>query len=803
MDARTHTSLRGTIAGAAGLALAAGAAAAWPLFGNPQFRTLSDAPALACADLDADGVPDLAVANLSDVSLSVMITEEACALVDHSSIDLAPASSVQCVVVADLDGDAIPDLIASLGDEQKLALAYGNGDGTFQTPVLDDVHMGACRLHALDVDLDADTDLVVASLDTETVRLMINRDSGFDVGNGSNVGSVPAGLDVGDLNVTDDQDPDVAVAVPGLDKVVVLINQNGTQFEDPPTDVALEAGASPRAVAIADLDGVHGADLAVASHGLSRVHLVMNNQAHDFSAATVIPIDLGDAPSWIAAGDLDGDGAPDLVTANEDASTVSVLINDGAGSFAITQEPSVTAGPAYVEIADLNDDGAPEIVLSHNAGEVASILVNDGAGWFSSYRGEATVPDPFAMTLVDMGEDGAGDLDVVVVSDVRQGGATTNEIWIHHGDGAGGFEGTYIYPEDGDSAQPMVAVAAADLDGDGDADLATIELNDVTRDIQIYTNDGDGTLTVGTEFSVEDDASFIRAFDVDEDGVSDLIVGSYDAFSVHLNDGSAAFTYRGYDARPGLRDIEFVQLDDNGSWDLQCAVDGPGGGNGSIVYFNDGAGGFETSGSFSSIDIGDPPSPLHADLSGVWGSWKTVLVSAVNQRFYHLIRSSSSGEWTLLQAIPTGPDPVAMSGDWLAPSFGDDFAVADRVDGAAWVFRFDLEEGDFSRPTAYGVGTEPAAIALGDMSSDGRLDAVTLVAGTGEVSVNLRIAPPALACLGDVDGDGDTDVFDFASMAAHFGVGPGATQEQGDLDGDGYVNVFDFATLAGDFGCGP
>jgi hypothetical protein len=55
-------------------------------------------------------------------------------------------------------------------------------------------------------------------------------------------------------------------------------------------------------------------------------------------------------------------------------------------------------------------------------------------------------------------------------------------------------------------------------------------------------------------------------------------------------------------------------------------------------------------------------------------------------------------------------------------------------------------------------------------------------------------------CAGDIDGDGDTDVFDFGILAANFGqaVTPGTN---GDLDNNGTVNVFDFAIFAADFGC--
>ena len=61
-------------------------------------------------------------------------------------------------------------------------------------------------------------------------------------------------------------------------------------------------------------------------------------------------------------------------------------------------------------------------------------------------------------------------------------------------------------------------------------------------------------------------------------------------------------------------------------------------------------------------------------------------------------------------------------------------------------------------------------------------------------------APP-IVCSGDIDGDGDTDVFDFGILAANFGasVTPGTN---GDLNGSGSVDVFDFAILAADFGCG-
>jgi len=56
-------------------------------------------------------------------------------------------------------------------------------------------------------------------------------------------------------------------------------------------------------------------------------------------------------------------------------------------------------------------------------------------------------------------------------------------------------------------------------------------------------------------------------------------------------------------------------------------------------------------------------------------------------------------------------------------------------------------------------------------------------------------------CIGDVNGDGRTNVADFNILASNFATGPGKTRAQGDLTGDGFVNVADFNILAGDFQC--
>jgi hypothetical protein len=74
-------------------------------------------------------------------------------------------------------------------------------------------------------------------------------------------------------------------------------------------------------------------------------------------------------------------------------------------------------------------------------------------------------------------------------------------------------------------------------------------------------------------------------------------------------------------------------------------------------------------------------------------------------------------------------------------------------------------------------------------------------AGSGTSTFFLGVLPPVPACDGDVNGDGATDIFDFATLTANFGATSNVDRSDGDLDGDGDVDVFDFAALAADFGC--
>src|SRR5215471_8574619 len=84
----------------------------------------------------------------------------------------------------------------------------------------------------------------------------------------------------------------------------------------------------------------------------------------------------------VAVGDLDGDGKLDLIVANSNSNTVSVLRGDGLGAFAETVDVLTAPAPSHIAIGDLNGDGAPDLVVV--CATKVTVLLNDGQGGFPS-----------------------------------------------------------------------------------------------------------------------------------------------------------------------------------------------------------------------------------------------------------------------------------------------------------------------------------------------------------------------------------------------------------------------------------
>ncbi|MDQ3198835.1 MAG: VCBS repeat-containing protein, partial [Verrucomicrobiota bacterium] len=383
-----------------------------------------------------------------------------------------------------------------------------------------------------DADGDGDIDVVAARAYAEGGFVYLRNDRKGSLaqpvsyaGTGKASGIVMADLD-------NDGDLDVAVTdsdgtATGNTVSVYLGNGNGTFGARQPWSVG-SGTVVPLGIAAADFDADGDVDLAVAAHGYvgggSTAVLLFNNGNAIFAAPVTFPATA--SPSDIAAGDVNGDGRPDLVIAHE-LYTVSVLLNNGAGGFG----PAVlyknlggnNAGPLFPTIAlgDLDKDGDLDIVYGNTrtwddtaiTGRAVQ-LRNNGTGAFT--RG-ADIPfqfyssGPTDVALADLNGDGAADLLATSYT------ARVNDgVWVVLNNGTGGFGPAALYP----GGQATIALAAADMNGDNVADILTAD--SYSNAVTVRFNPGTGFFPILPSYFVGYLQGFQDAADVDGDGDLDL-----------------------------------------------------------------------------------------------------------------------------------------------------------------------------------------------------------------------------------------------------------------------------------------
>jgi hypothetical protein len=172
-------------------------------------------------------------------------------------------------------------------------------------------------------------------------------------------------------------------------------------------------GINLQSIVAGDLNGDEKADLAVVNdQGVS----VLFNSG---SGTLLSPVSFatGTGPAWVALGDLNGDGKADLAVANRGSyngsewvgGDVAVLLNMGGGTFVAANYPA-GASPVSVAMADLNGDGKADLAVASGTG--VSVLLNNGNGTFGAPTSYGSGTNPFSVAAGDLNGDGKIDLAV-------------------------------------------------------------------------------------------------------------------------------------------------------------------------------------------------------------------------------------------------------------------------------------------------------------------------------------------------------------------------------------------------------
>jgi hypothetical protein len=542
---------------------------------------------LAAVDMNHDGKLDLVVAEADSGSVGVLLGNGDGTFAPEREFYVPGAA--ESLAVADFDGDGNPDVVVGIfGDDLSGSLAFLRGDGTgnLGQPF---THFGQTNglyytttLAAADLNGDGLPDLVAVDYSVDIDGLSLQNQfprSGarvyLNAGNGNfkaaqqfyldatsqqagDLGKAATAVALGDVN----HDGCVDAVVTDTEGVATVFPGKCDGTFDTSNVRIFATGIVAAAAALADLNADGKLDL------VSSAFPFQDDPSAPTSMGTSVSVQFGDGTGnfgsaviyrgepgmyGIAIADLNGDGHPDIVTANQGSDSVSVYINDGHGGFGGAtggylgylagglMHAVVNAPFTNFAYSDVNGDGHKDLVVLEIGAQYPlpseiTVLPGDGAGHFAAPI-RSPILDvnqmPLDFALADFRNVGLPDLLMI-----------NNGLSYSRNNGDGTFQKpvtttlTDLYP---------IQIVVADFNHDGKLDIVLVNFsssptgNGDIASLVPFLGNGDGTFTQGTPFSVSStgingpiiNAAF--AADVNHDGKLDLLVSGNSLIGAEQN----------------------------------------------------------------------------------------------------------------------------------------------------------------------------------------------------------------------------------------------------------------------------
>ena len=342
------------------------------------------------------------------------------------AISFAPAvgyaaRAPQVVTLGDFNKDGKLDAAtaSSYGDASVL---LGNGNGTFQperTYVSTAVVPGTGIVSA-DFNNDGNPDIGFSMSSYGFGTLLGNGDGTFRNYTLLLHGSTEGGLEVADLN--DDGKLDVVMAFPrklgDVAGAYAALGKGDGTFQT--QSAVYTAPSTYTGLVLIDFNRDGRLDIVTAGGGFVSVLLGKGDGTFPFTGPD-FPVASGTLIRSLAVGDLNGDGALDVVAPDSEGMTLNVLLGKGDGTLLAAQQFPCGQDPADVKIADLNLDGLPDIVATNDSGSASAgtvaVLAGKGNGTFVPYVAFGTGSGPHAVSIADLNGDALPDLVVANKND--------------------------------------------------------------------------------------------------------------------------------------------------------------------------------------------------------------------------------------------------------------------------------------------------------------------------------------------------------------------------------------------------
>jgi FG-GAP-like repeat/Bacterial pre-peptidase C-terminal domain len=755
--------------------------------------------AIAKGDLNGDGITDLVVANQfsNDVSVLLGVGDGTFRAAVNYSAGFFPTG----VVVADFNHDGHDDVAVSNELSGDVSVLINNGDGTLASAVSYAVGGQPLALTVGHFDAGTTLDLAVASADAgggagNVVILSGVGDGTFTTGDSFAVGVRPDAIVAAQF--AGDSFTDLAVANRNSDQngmtlgggtVSVLRGNGDGSFQ---TAVNYAVGDQPTSLAVGDVNGDGKFDLAVANAATQDVSLLVGQAGGTFHAEQRIDLRgepaasiSGSFTSAVLLADFNGDGRLDLALANSLDPRVRVALGNGNGGFFAAPLVVVGGQPQALVAADFAGTGRIGFATAGGTSAAVSVRLGLGDGTFQVPQHFDVGNQPNGLVAVDSNHDGA--VDLAVANDGKPGGTS---ILMGLGDGT-------FQPEARFASGISTSIASADLNGDGRPDLVTANYDPdtATGDLTVLLGLGDGTFQAPVHYGVGSFPIALLVADFNGDGHADVaVVNNFsNSVSILLGNGDGSLKPAvDYNVGSSPRAIALGHFNGDAHWDLAVANSGS---NDVSILMGGANGTFQPA---VNIPVGSSPVGI---VTGDFGNGR-IDIATVNSgsNDVSVLMNQAGGSFAGEVRFAAGAQPLAIAAGDFNGDGRLDLATANSGANSISVLA-GLGGGAFAAPVSLAVGQSPTALIAADLNGDGRLDlactngadrTVTALLGRGDgtfvsadqFSANAIGSTPTLA---DVTGDGTADSI-VLNRAGQILVRPGRANEPGAFDAARIVN---------------
>ena len=558
----------------------------------------------------------------------------------------------------------------------------------------------------------------------------------------------------------------------------------------------------PLSMTLGDVNGDGKLDIITANYIASTASVLLGNGNGTFGPKADFA--TGQKPRSVSLGDVNGDGKLDIITANNLSNNVSVLLGNGNGTFGPKTDFATALSPSGITMGDVNGDGNLDIITANYDPSNVSVLLGNGNGTFQAQQTFATGKYPYSVTLGDV--NGDGKLDIITANN----GANSASVLLGNGNGTFQAQQTFT------TGKATRGVTLGDVNGDGRLDIITS--NNFSFNVSVLLGNGNGTFQAQQTFAAGTGPQGITLGDINGDGRLDIITTNNNDSNSSVLLGNGNGTFQGQQTFATGTQPRTVTLGDvNGDGNLDIITANISSTFVSVLLGN-GNGAFKAQSTFA---VGGNSRARFVKLGDVNSDGKLdIVTSNGTSNSASVLLGNGNGTFQTSATFATGSNALSMT---LGDVNGDgrlDIITGNNTSNDVSVL-LGNGDGTFQTQSTFATGTGPGSVTLGDVNGDGNLDIITanqtsndasVLLGNGNGTFQLKSdfatgTQSNSVTLGDVNGDGKLDILVANIMSANasvlLGNGNGTFQTQstfatgtqtfsstlGDVNGDGRLDI--------------